>query len=87
MSKPVIADNKPSKVMLKKGQTYLYCTCGLSNKQPFCDGSHSTTEFRPQLFTAEKDGDGFLCMCKRSANAPYCDGSHGQIDDSQIGNT
>lgn len=85
MSKPVIADNKPSMVSLVKGQTYVYCTCGLSSKQPFCDGSHSTTEFSPKVFTAEKDGDGFLCMCKHSGNAPYCDGSHGQIDDSQIG--
>lgn len=87
MSKPVIADNKPGIVSLQKGQSYLFCSCGLSSSQPFCDGSHSTTEFRPQVFTADKDGDVLLCMCKRSGKAPFCDGSHGQIDDSQVGST
>ena len=31
----------PYKVKVEKGKTYSWCACGLSQKQPFCDGSHS----------------------------------------------
>ena len=30
-------------------KTYLWCTCGMSKNQPFCDGSHAKTEFKPLL--------------------------------------
>ena len=60
MSKPVIADNKPIKVSLTKGEEYYFCTCGRSNNQPFCDGSHAGTSFTPKAFVAEEDG-GLLC--------------------------
>ena len=39
MSAPTIADNKPVKLALDKDKKYYFCMCGLSNKQPFCDGS------------------------------------------------
>ena len=48
MSNPVIADNKPVKVTLSKGQEYHFCTCGRSRSQPFCDGSHPGTGFTPR---------------------------------------
>ncbi|GGI98302.1 glutamate synthase [Shewanella hanedai] len=85
MSKPIIADNKPTKVELTKGQEYYFCACGKSQSQPFCDGSHAGTSFKPKAFTAEQDGDTFLCACKHTANAPFCDGSHKQFTASQIG--
>ncbi len=85
MSKPIIADNKPTKVELTKGQEYYFCACGKSQSQPFCDGSHAGTSFKPKAFTAEQDGDAFLCACKHTANAPFCDGSHKQFTASQIG--
>ena len=53
----------PYKVALKPGKTYFYCTCGLSKKQPFCDGSHKNSEFKPLKFVADKD-EGYLCGCK-----------------------
>ncbi|MBY6196215.1 glutamate synthase-related protein [Vibrio hangzhouensis] len=85
MSKPVIANNKPIKVELKEGQEYYFCACGRSNNQPFCDGSHKGTEFKPQRFSADSSGDAYLCRCKHSANLPYCDGTHKQFADEQIG--
>jgi len=83
--KPVIANNKPAKVALSKDEEYFYCTCGRSSSQPFCDGSHAGTGFKPSPFTATEDGDAYLCQCKHSSNLPYCDGSHKQFDDDTIG--
>lgn len=85
MDKPIIADTKPIKTTLVKGEDYYFCTCGRSSNQPFCDGSHSGTSFKPKAFTAEEDGDNYLCACKHTANAPFCDGSHKQFAQQQIG--
>ncbi len=85
MASPVIANNKPIKVSLSKGKEYWFCACGRSSNQPFCDGSHAGTEFKPKAFVAQDDGDAWLCRCKHTANAPYCDGTHKQFDDSQVG--
>ena len=72
----IIAQKAPCKVELEEGKTYYWCSCGHSNKQPFCDGSHKGTGFEPLAYTAEKTGDAYLCACKRTANQPQCDGSH-----------
>ncbi|MBD1556130.1 CDGSH iron-sulfur domain-containing protein [Vibrio sp. S9_S30] len=85
MSKPVVADNKPIKVDLKKGDDYYFCACGRSKSQPFCDGSHAGTEIKPKRFTAETDGGCYLCQCKHSVNSPFCDGSHAQFTAEQVG--
>ena len=85
MSKPVIADNKPVKVGLAKGQEYHFCTCGQSKSQPFCDGSHLGTSFNPRVIVSDEDGDAYLCACKHTANTPFCDGTHKQFRDDQVG--
>ena len=85
MEKPVVADNQPTVVSLKKGETYYFCACGRSSNQPFCDGSHQGTAFTPQAFVAEKDGNAYLCACKHSDKAPFCDGSHQRFADDQVG--
>ena len=85
MNNPVIADNKPVKVSLAKGQEYHFCTCGKSKSQPFCDGSHVGSSFNPKVIVAEDDGDAFLCACKHSRNKPFCDGTHNQFSDEQVG--
>ncbi len=76
MKKPHIADNQPAEVVLEAGETYHWCACGLSQNQPFCDGSHRDTGFEPQAFQVESSATAHLCMCKQSKNPPYCDGSH-----------
>ena len=85
MDNPIIADNRPKKVILVKGKEYYYCTCGRSKNQPFCDGAHAGTSFKPKAFVADKDGDAYLCSCKQSSRPPFCDGTHKQIADEQIG--
>lgn len=73
---PNIAGRKPIKAELKSGESYAWCSCGLSKNQPFCDGSHRSTSFKPKVFKVDEDQDAWLCMCKHSKNPPYCDGSH-----------
>ncbi len=85
MSAPVIADNKPIKTELKKGQEYYFCVCGRSSSQPFCDGSHKGTGLNPKKFVAEEDGDAWLCRCKHTANPPFCDGTHNRFSDDEVG--
>ena len=85
MKNPVIADNKPVKVNLSKGQEYHFCTCGKSKSQPFCDGSHLGTDFNPRVIVSDKEQVAFLCACKHTRNSPFCDGSHNQFSDEQVG--
>ena len=76
MGTPVIAHTGPAVIDLEEGKTYFWCACGRSKKQPFCDGSHKGTEFKPLSFTAESSKKHYLCQCKHSANKPFCDGNH-----------
>ena len=85
MDQPIIFDNKPMKVNLTKGEEAHYCSCGRSDNQPFCDGSHKGTGLVPKAFTADADEEAYLCMCKQSANFPYCDGSHKNIKNEEVG--
>ena len=83
MSVPKKAGKKPIVVELHKGEEYYFCACGESKGQPFCDGSHRTTDFNPIAFTAKESGDAYLCMCKQSKNLPYCDGTHKSLKDAE----
>jgi glutamate synthase domain-containing protein 2/CDGSH-type Zn-finger protein len=85
MANPIIADNKPVKVNLSKGQEYHFCTCGRSRSQPFCDGSHAGTGFTPRVIVSDEDQEAYLCACKHTNNAPFCDGTHARFTDDQVG--
>ncbi len=74
--KPVIAQKSPIPVDVEEGKAYFWCTCGRSDKQPFCDGSHKDTSFTPMKWTAEKTGKKFFCGCKMTDGQPFCDGTH-----------
>jgi len=76
MKLPKRAGDSPLKVSLEKDKKYAWCTCGLSEKQPFCDGAHKGYDMSPQIFTVEESNDCHLCTCKKTQNGPYCDGSH-----------
>jgi CDGSH-type Zn-finger protein len=75
MTEPTIADKKPIVMDLAAGD-YWWCTCGNSQGQPFCDGSHKGTDFTPMKFTIEEQKKVALCLCKHTKNPPFCDGSH-----------
>jgi len=76
MDEAVRASDTPIGVDVEAGKDYFWCACGLSQKQPFCDGSHRDTEFTPMKYTAEANRKVFFCCCKATKNQPMCDGSH-----------
>ena len=80
MEKGNVAGNEPIAVEVEAGKNYFWCACGLSKKQPFCDGSHKATDLKPVKWTAEKDGRKFFCTCKQTNNQPFCDGSHNSLE-------
>ena len=63
-----------------QGKSYFWCTCGISSKQPFCDGSHVNTDNQPYMYTAEENKEVYFCGCKKSKNFPFCDGSHNNLN-------
>ncbi len=80
---PRIARYKPFYRELEAGKSYFWCACGLSQNQPFCDGSHKGTGITPVRYKCETDGEEVLfCGCKHSATAPFCDGAHNNLRDT-----
>jgi CDGSH-type Zn-finger protein len=77
--KPTIAAKTPIPVELEAGKTYAYCTCGLSDNQPFCNGSHKGSAFSPKIFQAEETKTAYMCRCKQTGNPGFCDGSHKKL--------
>ena len=79
MAEPNIAQKAPFPADVTAGKKYFWCACGKSANQPFCDGSHSDTEFAPVAYEADKDRTLYFCGCKRTAGAPLCDGTHSSL--------
>jgi CDGSH-type Zn-finger protein len=75
MENPIIASAHPVVLELEAG-TYWWCSCGRSTKQPWCDGSHKGTEFRPTRVDIEETRNVAMCACKQTGSEPFCDGSH-----------
>lgn len=85
MKRPACPQNGPYAVTVEQGKSYLWCHCGLSADQPWCDGSHAGTGIEPISFTAPISAEFYMCGCKRSNNKPYCFGNcrghHRRTDD------
>lgn len=71
----------PYKVSLEPG-LYSWCSCGKSEKDPICDGSHKAEGlFRSLRFEVTEPSEVWLCGCKQTKNPPYCDGSHNNLSE------
>ena len=81
MSKPNVAQIGSFEVDVEEGKKYFLCACGLSQKQPFCDGSHKATGFSTIPYIATKTGKVYFCGCKQSSKKPLCDGTHNILKD------
>jgi len=75
MPKPKIAQDKPYVMDIEPG-TYAWCACGESDDQPYCDGSHKGSDFKPVIEKVEESKKVAWCGCKHTGNAPFCDGTH-----------
>ena len=75
---PIIVQLRSLKMEMEPG-TYFWCACGRSQKQPFCDGSHKGTAFKPEKVVIEEAGRVAWCMCRHSENGAICDHSHREL--------
>src|SRR6056297_2795384 len=83
--RPIVAAVSPAGVDVEADETYHWCRCGRSSNQPFCDGSHRSTDITPLAFTPERSEQVYLCRCKATGNAPFCDGTHARLGDLSVG--
>jgi CDGSH iron-sulfur domain-containing protein 3 len=79
MATPESAQKAPFSVDVTAGRTYWWCACGLSKRQPFCDGSHKVGPFTPVEYAPAESGTVWLCGCKRTGSQPLCDGTHNSL--------
>ena len=78
MSEPNIPQKMPYVIHVEPGK-YAWCACGKSANQPYCDGSHQGTGFRPVIEEIDQPKKVAWCGCKQSGNVPFCDGTHAKL--------
>lgn len=76
MNLPKRGGEAPIGIELKEDKKYAWCSCGLSESQPLCDGKHKGSTMKPMVFSVEASETKYLCTCKQTKNPPFCDGSH-----------
>jgi CDGSH-type Zn-finger protein len=83
MSEPNVAAPGPVLLELDPGR-YFWCRCGLSKKQPLCDGSHKNgTDLVPLKFEIGIKEKRYYCQCKHTGRAPFCDGTHKTLPETK----
>lgn len=78
MSSPQVPQKSPYVLEMEPGK-YAWCSCGKSQNQPFCDGSHRGSEFEPVVLEIKEKKKVAWCGCKHSLGKPLCDGSHRDV--------
>lgn len=80
-STPLKAPNcGPYEVELEKGKMYFICVCGHSRRQPYCDGSHARTKFRPVPFVPTETRVHLVCDCKYREGEGCARGLHPELE-------
>lgn len=81
----IVYDRKPIRIKCKEGRIYMWCACGMSRNQPFCDGTHKIIQFnislKPIPWSCRKTGYYWFCNCKKSGKKVFCDGTHIQLQE------
>ena len=61
MENPATPQTNPYKIIVKKDKIYFCCACGLSKKQPFCDGTHKKEgKYKSIKYLAEENKEVFF---------------------------
>lgn len=88
---PKIAKCEPIMVNVVPGKIYSWCTCGLTEKHPFCDGTHkciapvineqgeTVLPYRSLKVEFEKEEEVWFCQCRQTKTPPFCDGTHNTL--------
>ena len=72
-------------IEVEEGKSYYWCSCGRSKNQPFCDGSHAGTAFKPVKYQATSTSKVYFCQCKQGKKQPLCDGTHRSLPEDAEG--
>lgn len=75
MMEPIASQNFPYVIEEEPG-TRVWCACGRSKNQPYCDGSHKGTGITPLRVEIQEKRKVAWCACRLSQTMPFCDGSH-----------
>jgi CDGSH iron-sulfur domain-containing protein 3 len=85
-SLPHITQKAPFKIAVEQGKKYFWCSCGLSQKQPFCDGSHKahknadgSSVMKSVVYEAAENAVIRFCGCRHSKKGAICDGTHNSL--------
>ncbi len=78
MPNPKIPARVPYVLDVKPG-AYAWCSCGMSKKQPYCDGAHAGSGMVPVIEMVKEAKTVAWCGCKHSCKKPFCDGSHNKL--------
>jgi len=73
---------EPVGVMVEPGKVYSWCSCGLTEKPPFCDSNHEKIEgtpFKSVKVQFDKAEEVWFCQCKQTKTPPFCDNSHKKV--------
>jgi CDGSH-type Zn-finger protein len=80
--KPQSSECHPIAINVVPGKVYAWCTCGLTDKQPFCDSRHKYIEgspYRSLKVSFDKEEEVWFCQCKQTSTPPFCDNTHLKI--------
>jgi CDGSH-type Zn-finger protein len=69
---------EPIAVTVEPGKVYSWCSCGLTEKSPFCDNNHRKVEgtpFKSVKVMFDKPEEIWFCQCKQTSTPPFCDDS------------
>jgi len=71
MSEPIIANKHSLSMLVEQGNTYFWHSCGRSDAQPCCDGSHQGTRLSPVEYNPTVSTRVNFCGCKKPKRRPY----------------
>ncbi len=82
---PRFAVCEPAAFEAEPGKMYSWCSCGLSEKESFCDNAHRKKDGLPYSSIKvifDKAVIVWFCQCKRTKTPPFCDDTHKTLDPS-----